>query len=158
MVDHSATGPLLPPWGSVTCSATPHPLGVALRGEVDIALEDTLGAVLSFLRHSTRSDVAICLHDVTFVDSTGLDFLVRVQQHAWSARTSLWLVAPSPAARWVLQVAGLTDAFAVAEPDTEAARTCACLVPRPEGLCALMPLQRGAGVQDSPGTVDGLAS
>jgi anti-anti-sigma factor len=142
----------------VTCSATPHPLGIALRGEIDVALEDHLGAVLSFLSHSTRSDVAVCVHDVTFLDSTGLDFLVRVQRHVRSAQTSLCLVAPSSTVRWVLRVAGLTDAFAAAEPDSEAARTCACVAPRAEGLSALMPLQLGGDVQESPGAIDGLAS
>jgi anti-anti-sigma factor len=152
------TPPQTAPWGSVTWCAVPNPLAIALRGEIDIALEDTFDVVLSFLEHSTRSDVALCLHDVTFLDSTGLDFLVRVQDHVDTVGTSLHLVAPSSAVRWVLRIAGMGDLFSTYDADTGPALACGCRVPRIGGIVALVPLQRTAGSADTPGTVDGLAS
>jgi anti-anti-sigma factor len=157
MVLEPPAPPLTAPWGSVTWSAAPHPLGIALRGEIDIALEEAFEVVQVFLAHSPRSDVAVCLHDVTFLDSTGLDFLLRVQTHVASTGASLCLVAPSPAVRWVLRVAGLDHMFEVAGPDSELAMTCECRAPRINGIVALVPLQR-TGAEDRPGTVDGLAS
>jgi anti-anti-sigma factor len=139
------------PWGSVTCSAPPHPLRVALCGEVDIALEENLGAVLSFVAHSVPSDVAICLHDVTFLDSTGLDFLVELAESVRGRGYATRIVAPSTAVRWVLRIAGLADAFAVEPLAAESPDTCACRVPRIDGIAILVPNQRVPGADRSPG-------
>jgi anti-sigma B factor antagonist len=148
-----ATSPLaptpVPPWGSVTCSVAVHPLLVSLCGEVDIALEESLDAVVSFVVHSERSDVAICLHDVTFLDSTGLDFLVRVQEQVRAAGSAMRVVAPSPAVRWVLRIAGLEDTFEI--DGDEPADFCACRSPRIDGVRALVPAQLRLGLEESTG-------
>ena len=141
MVTVHPSSAAVPPWGSVTCSVAVHPLRVALSGEVDIALEETLDAVASFVLHSERSDVAICLHDVTFLDSTGLDFLVRVQEHVRATGAAVRVVAPSPAVRWVLRIAGLLDSFEIETPGTGTAGLCACRSPAIDGVHALAAAQ-----------------
>jgi anti-anti-sigma factor len=150
MVADSPSAPPVPPWGSVTCSVAVHPLRVSLCGEVDIALEDSLDAVVSFVAHSERSDVAICLHDVTFLDSTGLDFLVRLQEHVRGAGSAMRIVAPSPAVRWVLRIAALGDAFDIEGAD-QPADFCACRSPRIDGVRALVATQRPPGLEESTG-------
>jgi anti-anti-sigma factor len=124
---------------------------VAFRGEVDIALEDSLAAIFSFLSRSRPSDVAICLHDVTFLDSTGLDFLVRVQEEVLRSGRSLRLVAPSVAVRWVLRIAGLLGTFAVEETTFAAVARCECRSPRIDGVRILVPGQRIVGMEDAAG-------
>jgi anti-anti-sigma factor len=144
MVTRSYPRTPLAPWGAVTCGAAPDPLRVSLVGEIDIALEENLGAVARFLSGSARSDIAVCLHDVTFLDSTGLEFLLHVQEHVRSTGRTLRIVAPSAAARWVLQVAGLADCFEVEDatgPD------CACRVPRIDGILPMVPTQRRRGLE-----------
>ncbi|MCW2566931.1 MAG: hypothetical protein JWN54_1028 [Mycobacterium sp.] len=136
----------VPPWGSVTCSAAAEPHRLAFSGEVDIALEESLGAVFSFLSHSRPSDVAICLHDVTFLDSTGLDFLVRVQDEVHRSGRSLRLVAPSVVVRWVLRIAGLIGVFAVEEATPAAVAACECRTPRIDGVRVVVPGQRTVGM------------
>jgi anti-sigma B factor antagonist len=141
MVAGSSSSSPAPPWGSITCSVAVHPLRVSLCGEVDIALEDSLDAVASFVAHSERSDVAICLHDVTFLDSTGLDFLVRVQEQVRAVGSALRIVAPSPAVRWVLRIAGLLEMFEIEGSGDQPADFCACRSPRIDGVRALVPAQ-----------------
>ena len=136
----------LPPWGSVSCCATPHPHRLAFVGEVDIALEDNLDAMFSFLSHSTASDVAICLHDVTFLDSTGLDFLVRVQEQVQATGHTLRLVAPSAAVRWVLRISELTPLFRIDNAPADSAATCECRSPRIDGVRVVVPGQRAVGM------------
>jgi anti-anti-sigma factor len=118
---------------------------VALRGEVDIALEESLDAVRSFLAHSTQSDVAICLHDVTFLDSTGLEFLVRVQAQARAAGRTLRLVAPSTTAIWVLRISGLLHTFDLDPSPGPGLAACACRSPQIDGVHVLAPAQRVPG-------------
>jgi anti-anti-sigma factor len=135
----------------VTCCAAPDPHRLAFAGEVDIALEESLAAIFSFLAHSRPSDVAICLHDVTFLDSTGLDFLVRVQEEVQRAGRALRLVAPSTAVRWVLRIAGLMSMFAVEEATPDAVAACECRSPRIDGVRILVPGQRTAGLEGATG-------
>jgi anti-anti-sigma factor len=135
----------------VTCCAVPDPHRLAFAGEVDIALEESLAAIFSFLTHSRPSDVAICLHDVTFLDSTGLDFLVQVQEEVRRAGRSLRLVAPSVAVRWVLRIAGLIAMFAVEEATPAAVAACECRSPRIDGIRILVPGQRMVGMEGATG-------
>jgi anti-anti-sigma factor len=128
-----------------------HPLRVSLCGEVDIALEDSLDAVVSFVAHSERSDVAICLHDVTFLDSTGLDFLVRVQEQVHATGHTLRLVAPSAAVRWVLRISELTPLFPIENAPAGSAATCECRSPRIDGVRVVVPGQRAVGMDGAAG-------
>jgi anti-anti-sigma factor len=135
----------------VTCCAAPDPHRLAFAGEVDIALEDSLAAIFSFLSHSRPSDVAICLHDVSFLDSTGLDFLVRVQEEVLRTGHSLRLVAPSVTVRWVLRIAGLIGTFTVEEATPAAMARCECRSPGIDGMRILVPGQRTVGMEGATG-------
>jgi stage II sporulation protein AA (anti-sigma F factor antagonist) len=135
----------------VTCCAVPDPHRLSFAGEVDIALEDSLAAIFSFLSHSRPSDVAICLHDVTFLDSTGLDFLVRVQERVGEGGRSLRLVAPSVAVRWVLRIAGLLTVFTVEEATPAAVAACECRSPRIDGVRIVVPGQLTVGMEGATG-------
>jgi anti-anti-sigma factor len=116
---------------------------------VDIALEDNLGAVRSFIAHSVPSDVAICLHDVTFLDSTGLDFLVAIDEQVRARGHRVCIVDPSTAVRWVLRIAGLADAFSVQPLAADSAADCACHTPHVDGIRILVPAQRRSTAGDS---------
>jgi anti-anti-sigma factor len=135
----------------VTCCATPHPRRLAFVGEVDIALEGSLAAVHSFVLHSAPSDVAICLHDVTFLDSTGLDFLVRTQEQVQATGHTLRLVAPSATVRWVLRIAELLTMFQIEDAAPGGLAHCECRFPRIDGVRAVVPGQRAAGMEGATG-------
>jgi anti-anti-sigma factor len=145
MVALPVSRPSTRPWGSVTCCAVPDPLRVTLCGEIDIALEENLDAVAAFLENSARSDLAVCLHDVTFLDSTGLDFLVRLRGRTQDLGRRFRIVAPSTAACWVLRIAGLLELFEVEDP---ADGPCGCTEPRIDGVHVLSPTQRRSDASD----------
>lgn len=90
---------------------------ITLHGEVDL---DAAGAVGQAVRQSLDSDVPpvllVDLTDVTFMDSSGLNALIRANQSTGEAGGAVHLVAPQETVARVLQLTGVDQVMAV-HPD-----------------------------------------
>ena len=94
-------------------------LVVALGGEIDL---DRAPEVRSLLLDCVARgrDVLVDLSRVTYIDSSGIASLVEALQNAGKGGTTLGLVAVSPAALRVFELARLDTVFAI-HPDIGAA-------------------------------------
>lgn len=94
-------------------------LVVALGGDIDL---DRAPAVRRQLLDcvNRQRDVLVDLSAVTYIDSSGIASLVEALQRATSRGTSLSLVAVSPQAHRVFELARLDKVFAI-HPDIDAA-------------------------------------
>jgi anti-anti-sigma factor len=86
---------------------------VIARGEVDMASAPVLwGAIVEALAgHSGQ--VVLDLSDVSFIDSQGINVLVRVHKECNIDRERLIVRAPQPQARKVLEMTGLDKILAI---------------------------------------------
>jgi anti-anti-sigma factor len=88
---------------------------VQVKGEIDLASAPELQRVLEEVARSHPSRVLLELDDVGFLDSSGLRVLVRAQRELESAGSVLVIDGVSAAARTVLEVSGLLEAFSDAD-------------------------------------------
>ncbi|HEY0890840.1 MAG TPA: STAS domain-containing protein [Nocardioides sp.] len=84
---------------------------VRISGELDIASHGELLAHTEPLLRSDAKVVALDVADVTFIDSSGLGALVRLQQQAVDAGRSLRLRNPPRPVTRILSLTGLADLF-----------------------------------------------
>ena len=82
---------------------------VTVHGDIDMDNADELVDAIKRVAGTAVVD----LSEVTFLDSTGLQGLLRVQQAARQRGDDLILRHPSKAVRRVLEVTGLIDGFTV---------------------------------------------
>jgi anti-anti-sigma factor len=96
----------------VSRADTDHPVVVAVAGELDL---ETAPEVWDVLAHALEDGglVAIDLSGVTFMDSQGLNLLVRAHKRATFNGGRLVLRAPRPQARKVLQLTKLDEVFEI---------------------------------------------
>jgi anti-anti-sigma factor len=78
---------------------------VTVRGELDLATADRLWTELEPLL-SPRAVVVLDGTEITFLDSSGLRVLLQAGNRATSDAAAFRLVAPQPAVRRVLELAG----------------------------------------------------
>lgn len=109
-------GPADTPPGSLTHSVSGGLLRVVLAGEIDAALRDDASAVLTTVITSDLP-VDVDASGVTFIDSSGVGFVVQlcfaVEERAGTFR----LVDPPQAMRDVLDMLGLTERLRVVSAD-----------------------------------------
>jgi anti-anti-sigma factor len=87
-------------------------LALAVAGELDISGVDEFLARAGDLVESGADPVDLDLGGVTFIDSSGLGALVRLQKTVTSTGRRLQLVnVPRPVSR-ILELTGLSDLFA----------------------------------------------
>ena len=79
---------------------------VHLRGEVELATVARLGAVLDHELVSGAIDILLDLHDVTFIDCSGVSVLVDTTHRAAERGVRLRIV-PSPALHRLSEILGL---------------------------------------------------
>ena len=93
---------------------------VAIAGELDVATVPRVSAALEAEPAASAGAVVIDLAGVTFIDSTGLGALVKLE-HALAARSGrLAIACPEGPARLLLDVTGLTELLAVFATRAEA--------------------------------------
>ena len=105
-------GAVTPPDFTITSTDTGRDIELAVTGELDIlttphlvvAVEGTVGQ---------HRDVVIDLADVTFIDSTAIQALVRGQRTLAANRQRLRLVNPATVVTRVLDLTGLAHHFAI---------------------------------------------
>jgi anti-sigma B factor antagonist len=86
---------------------------VTVAGEVDVETSPVLEERLTSVLDQGLSSIRINLAEVSFLDSTGLSVLISGLKRCRDAGGQLWLVAPRPNVRKVLEITGLTDVFPV---------------------------------------------
>jgi anti-anti-sigma factor len=84
---------------------TEQPFGLRLSGEIDMASAPALEEALLVALADGRP-VTVDMHDVTFIDSSGLKVIVSTAAESTS-REPLTLKDPSPAVRRVLELFGM---------------------------------------------------
>lgn len=88
---------------------------VRLTGEIDAGLRDPAGAALSTALGASRP-VVVDMHDVTFMDSTGVAFLIQCHRACREADLPFQLEHVPEPARRVLGTLGLDRILPGAEP------------------------------------------
>lgn len=99
--------------------SVPALVQVALRGELDIDSAPRVRSELAAAVESGAPTVLVDLHDVTFMDSSGLSALVAAGQALAARGASLYLEGASGAVRQVLEITALLDRYR--QPEAEAA-------------------------------------
>ena len=89
-----------------------HERLVTLSGELDASTAPGLRESLAeLLATAPTSTVILDLHELQFIDSTGLGLLVGVQKQARDEGRTLVLGSPRRSVYRALEVAGLVDVF-----------------------------------------------
>lgn len=108
---------------SITCGTEDGKTVVTLRGEIDAALRDQAGEAMVTVVVE-NAPVAIDVGAVSFIDSSGLAFLVQLHRLCSESALDLELVDPSDSLLELIEVLGMGDQFRVRRttaPDSLAA-------------------------------------
>jgi stage II sporulation protein AA (anti-sigma F factor antagonist) len=81
---------------------------VSVGGELDIETATQLHHHLAGQLLQGRRHLVLDLSSLDFMDSSGLNILIRAARDAREAEGDLHLVAPTPAVRRILEITGLT--------------------------------------------------
>jgi anti-sigma B factor antagonist len=85
---------------------------VVVSGEVDVASIPSLEETVLALRESGWDEIVLDLRPLTFLDSTGLSWLLGLNRDALERHWRLSLVDGSPAVSRLLELTGLRSHFA----------------------------------------------
>jgi len=95
--------------------------GVLVRGEVDIETAPEVTAALDAAIRETRGALVVDLSDVAFLDSSGVNVLLRARAVLGREERVLVVVCPPGAARRVFEVAGIADLLELYDSREQAA-------------------------------------
>lgn len=93
----------------MTVNPRANTVRLRLAGEIDIAVTDDLRAVLEASLADRPDSVEIDFREVTFMDSTGIRFLVGVKSRCDAIGASWSLVNVSPPIARLIDLSGLSD-------------------------------------------------
>jgi anti-sigma B factor antagonist len=96
--------------------------GVAVRGDVDAATAPLLQDALDEAVRASSGTFVLDLTGVGFLDSSGINVLLRVRALLGREERALALVCPPGQGRRVLELAGIDDLFAPYSTREDAAR------------------------------------
>jgi anti-sigma B factor antagonist len=96
--------------------------GVAVSGEVDVATAPVLEGALDTAIRESRGVFVVDFSDVTFMDSSGVNVLLRARALLGRQERDVVLVCPPGGVLHVLEVIGVADLFAVFASRGAAAR------------------------------------
>ncbi len=97
---------------------------LSLGGEIDLATAPSLHHVALNLPLRELERLTVDLADVTFMDSTGVGFLVSLRKHM-SAGSELVVINTAPMVTRVLQITGLGDLLDLPQPSISPQRSAA---------------------------------
>jgi anti-sigma B factor antagonist len=100
--------------------------GVAVRGEVDMSVAEALEEALEAAIRESVGAFIVDLSGLDFIESTGLQVLLRARGLLGREDRALAVVCPHGPVRRVFELSGLSDLFALYPSREEAA---AALVP-----------------------------
>lgn len=104
--------------------------GVAVRGEIDIATVSDLERALDIAIRASRGAFVLDLSNVEFLDSSGLQALLRARALLGREDRALAVICPPGPVRRLFDVAGITDLLFLYASREDAA---AALVPPDRG-------------------------
>lgn len=120
MIDTPTSTPFDRATSSITCSAEDGSTVVTLAGEIDAALRDQAGeAMVTVVVQNTP--VVIDVGAVSFIDSSGLAFLVQLHRLCAESELDLELLDPSDNLLELIDVLGMGDQFRVRRSPTSGA-------------------------------------
>jgi stage II sporulation protein AA (anti-sigma F factor antagonist) len=85
-----------------------HTVVLSVGGELDMDTAELLGTRLAEQLRQGRRHLVLDLSALDFMDSSGLNVLIRVVQRARDIGGDLYLAAPTSAVRRILEITGLT--------------------------------------------------
>lgn len=89
---------------------------LSVAGDLDITAQDPIESAVSTALDGGARTLIIDLSPTTFVDSTGLSYLLAARRRADAARADLRILAPRGSeARVVIDLAGIGSILGVAE-------------------------------------------
>ncbi|MEY2399550.1 MAG: anti-sigma factor antagonist [Actinomycetota bacterium] len=91
----------------VEFSATAADGVVVVRGEIDLASAPRFEHALADALEEARGDLVVDLAGVAFMDSAGMNVLVRIFKTLDSEGRTLRLVHPNPSVRRALEIGGV---------------------------------------------------
>ena len=86
---------------------------LVLRGEFDLTGIEVFESAMAGV--SPRGTLVLDLHELTFMDSSGLGALIVARERARSEGWSLLLSSPQPAVAMVLRISGLAQRLTIVE-------------------------------------------
>ena len=110
-----------PPAFSIESAPLRGAPGVRVRGEVDLGTAPSLTTALDTSIRGSRGAFVIDLGDVTFLDSSGVNVLLRARASLGREDRDLVIVCPSGAPRRIFELTGIADLFALFDSREEAA-------------------------------------
>src|SRR5918998_3624303 len=113
--DHQSVGVPTPPFEIRVRRAGDRAI-VVPEGEIDLATADDVEARLQDLRAEGWRNLVLDLRDVSFIDSSGLRLLVRMQNASQADEFDFSIVDGTPVISRVLEISGLSGIFARADP------------------------------------------
>jgi anti-anti-sigma factor len=96
---------------SVTVDDVDNTIRVAPRGELDMAAVPRFDDVVRACEQEPASTIVVDLHDVTFLDSIGLNALVQARSRSLGSRHRLLLVQASTPVRKAFEGTGMGSAL-----------------------------------------------
>src|SRR5688500_16765678 len=110
-----------PPIFHVEATSLAGAPGVVVRGEVDISTAAQLTEALDASIRDSVGAFVIDLSDVEFLDSSGVNVLVRARAVLEREERALAIVCPPGPARRIFEVAGITDLLTLFDTREDAA-------------------------------------
>lgn len=96
------------------------PLRLLVTGDIDaVSARRLQQSLIDVLRRQSPCHIDVDLSAVTFLDSAGIEALLRCQADARQLECHLVLSRPGPQTYRVLQIAGLLEQFGLARPRPE---------------------------------------
>lgn len=101
------------PYTPFTVSVVPDrdEVAVVLAGELDLASVDELERAVAELKVAGFQSIVIDLHEVDFIDSTGLRMLIALRNDAKRNGHALKLVSPGPTTSRIFGITGTRGPF-----------------------------------------------
>jgi anti-sigma B factor antagonist len=96
--------------------------GVAVAGEIDLATAPELEAALDAAVRDSHGAFVLDLCEVSFMDSAGINVLLRTRALLGREARDLVLICPPGGVRHALETVGVADLFAVFAARSAAAR------------------------------------
>lgn len=102
-----------PPIRAFSISVVPNRNVVAALpvGELDLATVDEVAATIGELRAAGFTDIVLDLRQVDFIDSTGLQLLLRLRADAARDGHRIGLVSPDPLVGRIFDITRTRDLF-----------------------------------------------
>ena len=121
--DEPLRGELRPPGPvrfEITQTHRPGAVWLQIRGELDVLTVPRLAAEFNTLVRQSTEDVIVDLRQAEFVDSAGLEFLLRIQRRLSQASRKLTVVCePGGPVKRVIEVARLDEALGLTTEDAD---------------------------------------